>query len=219
MVDHKLANDRIEGDAGVRSYLFGAPPEAARRLLPLELQITILERAVADLKGRVTELSRDALTGAWGRHALDRVLATEVMRARRYGRPAGILMVDVDNLKRINDKHGHSRGDEALAAVAMALRGCLRGHDALVRYGGDEFCIVVDDARGAALEELARRIRMTVHAKGRALAAQLGCPVTVSLGATPVREQDSIPAALQRADAALLGAKRAGRDRTIIHWR
>lgn len=209
-VGEKLAN---------MALAYGLTPSAsvARRRLPDAAQIVILEHALELSQRRVRELSRDPLTGTWGRQRLSQILTTEIMRARRFGRPAGVLMVDVDGLKAVNDQHGHPAGDEALAAVARALRGALRGADSVVRYGGDEFCVVVDDARGAALHRLADRIVRTVRQSCAPLGRELRCPITVSVGAAHVWDETTPEQAIRDADRAAYTVKRSGRDAYLVH--
>jgi diguanylate cyclase (GGDEF)-like protein len=106
----------------------------------------------------------DPLTGALNRYALDELLEREASRSKRYTRPIGLLMIDINRFKEINDRFGHAMGDRVLQAMAEVLQKSLRGSDILVRYGGDEFLAVLPETDGETavvktriLDEVARR--------------------------------------------------------------
>ncbi len=171
-----------------------------------------LEAEVARLESQVQELSRDAVTGVWGRGVLDRALGTEFARARRFGRHLGVLMIDIDHFKAVNDAHGHRVGDAVLYHVAQTIQSSLRGADTLARYGGEEFCVLVDGATADGLRILGERVRGAVE--------QLETPgnpgVTISIGAAVARDDEAADALLERADVALYDAKEAGRNRVCL---
>lgn len=107
---------------------------------------------------------RDPLTGVYNRRHFNQVIEQEIPRSKRYNHPIGFLMVDIDNFKEINDRHGHQVGDEVLQEVAKLLQSHLRGSDVVVRYGGDEFLLLLVETDGETamverriLEEVARR--------------------------------------------------------------
>lgn len=154
--------------------------------------------------------TRDPVTGLLNRIALDERLQVELERVGRYGAPLSLLMVDVDRLKAINDRHGHRAGDAALRHVAAAIGAGSRRTDAAGRWGGDEFLVVASGTPLEAAATLAERICEGVRAGAREVA------VTVSIGVTESRGQQESPAAvLDRADRALYAAKGAGRDRVV----
>ena len=157
----------------------------------------------------------DELTGLANARAFRSILEREIERSRRFQSPLGLVMVDLDNFKRVNDEHGHQQGDEVLASVAAVLRDLSRDIDAPARYGGEELAVVLPqtDSEGAAL--LAERMREAVE---RLRVPRVGghgsLRVTASFGVAALPEsasdQEELVAA---ADAALYRAKRSGKNR------
>lgn len=169
------------------------------------------------LRDRLKQQSiRDALTGAFNRRYLEESLDREVARARRHRRGLGLLMLDVDHFKRINDRFGHEAGDEVLRAVAEVLLRGVRGEDVVCRYGGEEFAILLPDI---TLEAARMRAQVLVDALRALRVAHRGegiGRVTASVGVAVYPEHGEEGAELvRRADAALYEAKRAGRDRVV----
>jgi diguanylate cyclase (GGDEF)-like protein len=164
---------------------------------------------------RLIELSAtDGLTGLLNARAFYERLHQEIARARRSGQPFSLLIIDLDGLKSINDRHGHETGDRALRAVAQAMRDTLRATDVGARVGGDEFTLLAPNTAAGAAVTLAERIRtrtVEIHSELARLAA------TVSLGVVtfdPLQETAADAAALMKAaDEALYEAKRGGRNR------
>lgn len=155
----------------------------------------------------------DALTELANRRALTESAERELARARREGRPLGVLMLDIDHFKRVNDRHGHQTGDEVLREFAARASGCLRGMDLLGRWGGEEFCAILPGARAAAAAAAAERIRAAIAAAP--MAGGL-VPVTVTIGVAVSRPaDDGLDELLGRADAALYEGKAAGRNRVV----
>ncbi len=161
---------------------------------------------------------RDPMTKAFNKtHLLDRLTA-ELGFARRHQRPLGLLMIDVDHFKRVNDTFGHVAGDHVLTKLASEIQTVLRVEDLLARYGGEEFAVL--SRSGASSEEapvLAERIRTSVERASFVFQDRV-IPVTVSIGvATYPSTGIDLPAALiSRADEALYKAKRLGRNRVIV---
>jgi diguanylate cyclase (GGDEF)-like protein len=123
-------------------------------------------------------------------------------------------MVDIDHFKAVNDTHGHQAGDVVLLSVAQVLAQGLRGADVIGRIGGEEFAILLPDTDIDGAHELAERLRAEVAETVIPLASGTDVPVTVSIGASSLREGDSaVDAVLARADEALYRAKRDGRNR------
>lgn len=122
----------------------------------------------------------DPLTGAFNRYALDELLEREASRSRRYGHAIGLLMIDINRFKEINDHFGHVMGDKVLQAVANVIRGSTRDSDFLIRYGGDEFLVVLPEADGR-IDAVQDRIQAQV-ARRNASNALLDFPVALAIG-------------------------------------
>lgn len=182
----------------------------------LQLRFSVTASADAVLQRKLYEHSlRDELTQTYNRgHFVER-LGSEVALARQAHRDAGLLMIDVDGLKRLNDEHGHLAGDRALAFVASHVKHLIRSGDVLARYGGDEFVLIVRGTAPAQAIELAERIRAAISelrfgAGGEAVA------VTVSIGVASLSElaitDPPLVALVALADERLYAAKNAGRN-------
>ncbi len=147
----------------------------------------------------------DPLTELNNRHKLQDTLAIEMERAHRYSRPLSIIMVDVDELKKINDNHGHKSGDEALKCVGSAIRRSVRKVDLATRYGGDEFVLVLPEADCKEATAVAERIAHEIEAAN----FEPG-PLTVSLGVAQWSPQfKTIEAFVEAVDNAMYKAKRS----------
>ena len=159
----------------------------------------------------------DELTGLFNRRRFDEVLDTEVERAKRFGQPMALVLLDIDDFKQVNDTYGHQQGDVVLREVGRVLRESCREIDEPARYGGEELAVVLPgtDLHGAYL--LAERVRRGVESlKLPLMVAQGDIQVTASLGVAALPEsaddQDGLVAA---ADAAMYDAKRAGKNRAM----
>jgi len=169
---------------------------------------------------RIDELRRlsatDSLTGLANRRAFHARLREEWLRARRYGSPLSLLLVDVDGLKRINDEGGHTAGDEVLRSAARSIAVTMRVTDFGARWGGDEFAIVAPNTARSAAEHLAQRLMGHVAREARTRQAA----VTISVGiatAEPSRGSSAtMDGLLHAADSALYQAKHSGRNRVSV---
>ncbi|MFZ5492992.1 MAG: GGDEF domain-containing protein [Pseudomonadota bacterium] len=156
------------------------------------------------------DAATDPLTGLSNRGVFGDALPREISRALRYGTALTLLMVDLDNLKAINDSAGHGAGDRGLQRVAQALRAGLRDSDHIFRYGGDEFAVLLVGSEGDAGRDIAERLRS--HVEG--LPVDPGTEkLTLSIGVAGLCATDTPEALFERADAALYRAKKAGRNR------
>ena len=153
----------------------------------------------------------DPLTQCMNRRALMRHLA-EPVRHERFGPCFGIILLDVDHFKQINDTRGHGAGDAVLVAVADRLRHHLRAQDVLARWGGEEFICLMGDVDAAALWTMAERLRSTLAATPL-LPPPGELSATASLGLALCRPGDNLEDMIDRADQAMYRAKRAGRNR------
>jgi diguanylate cyclase (GGDEF)-like protein len=160
---------------------------------------------------------RDALTGLYNRGYLEESLERETSRARRSEQPLGVMMVDVDHFKRINDTYGHAAGDAVLRAVAQCLLSLARAEDIPCRYGGEEFVLVMAHASPATVRERAERLRAGVQALAIEHDDRSIGPVTLSVGIAMFPEHgDNWRSVLQAADTALYSAKAGGRNRVVM---
>jgi diguanylate cyclase (GGDEF)-like protein len=185
--------------------------EQGRLLSEREASARRAEHARDDLQRRHDDLeyaaTHDALTGLYNRAGLARRRAQPEMK-RLAEDPYVLAVLDIDHFKQINDRYGHLLGDRALCAVADAISRSVRANDVAVRYGGEEFLVVLPRTRLDGGAELAERIRMQVQ--------QLSLPfaVTVSIGLADGDPMRDIPEAVfERADQALYRAKKSGRNR------
>jgi two-component system cell cycle response regulator len=155
----------------------------------------------------------DPLTGLLNRRSLE----TDVRERCQSGKRFGVLFMDIDHFKSINDRYGHVVGDRVLAALGTTLRSTLRPEDAVCRYGGEEFVALIADAGAESARLVAERLRLQVEG----MAAVPGGPpsVTLSVGTTvhdPQKHRESEAELMRRADAALYAAKRGGRNRVVV---
>jgi diguanylate cyclase (GGDEF)-like protein len=152
----------------------------------------------------------DSLTGCLGYRAFHHRLAEEAERARRYGRTFGLVMVDVDNLKQLNDTAGHGAGDEALRTVSAGLLAAARASDVVGRLGGDEFAVLLSETDEAHIPAVLERLRAELSRE------ENRARTTVSFGSTSWSgAQDTPQEMLRRADEAMYAAKNAGRNRSV----
>ena len=166
--------------------------------------------------------STDPLTRVYNRRVFLKWFEKELGRNLQSGLPVSVLLMDFDHFKRINDSFGHHVGDEVLCAAVERIQDSIRGIDVLCRWGGEEFAVLLPNASAGATLIVAERILQNirlVNASMDRIARQVSADfqLTVSIGAaTYANEGDGIEAMLQRADAALYTAKRAGRNRVIL---
>ena len=152
--------------AGVYDYM--TKPFESMAAFELALTRALEHRRLIEENARLfAEVQRlavtDPVTGLFNRHKLTEFLELEVERARRYGRPLSLIMLDLDDMKKINDTFGHPVGDEALRRVAAAIRSQVRRVDLPTRYGGDEFMIVLPEARADEAQAISMRIGIEIE--------------------------------------------------------
>ena len=158
----------------------------------------------------------DPLTGVFNREFLVQRLPQEITAARDLDRPLSLALVDVDRFKAVNDRHGHSVGYVVLTEVARRLRGAIRGGDLLVRYGGEEFLAVLPKADAGRAWEVGERMRQRVSERAFDLGDGIALLLRVSVGVAQWRSGELMPRLIERADAALYGAKDRGRNRVEV---
>lgn len=227
-----LLTARTDFDTRRRGHKAGAddflskPVSADELVIRIDamLRIKLLTEQLEAANTKLAELAdTDGLTGVANRRRLDQVLDLEHERSRRYRRPLGVLIVDVDFFKKINDTYLHSVGDLVLKAVAGAIRDMLRRTDLCGRFGGEEFVVIAPELTGEGAVVLAERVRqhvasLRVDAGPGADGQPREVRVTVSIGVAAFDRGADTPIAelLKRADAALYQAKAQGRNRVIL---
>jgi two-component system cell cycle response regulator len=186
----------------------------------VRFRFAVIDSREVSLYRRLYDSSmRDPLTRTFNRTYLADRLFAETARARRTDRQLGILMVDVDCMKEVNDHFGHLAGDRALCAISLGIQRTLRVEDLLGRYGGDEFVVVAIDAGRVEALGLADRVRRAIgglHTTARGQRVTL----TVSIGVASLLDVapcDDVAALLARADQRLYAAKAAGKNR-VCAW-
>ncbi len=209
--------DVIEGlDAGADDYVI-KPYDAqelqvrlrtGKRILYLQEQLIAARETLRD------QATHDALTGVWNRAATLELLTNELSRQQRHGGSVGVILIDLDRFKQINDNHGHLIGDEALCAAATAMQSCTRRYDAVGRFGGEEFIVVLPGCDSINALSHAERMRTAIE-QIAIQTPQATVSVTASLGVAVTRPDQSIDAVglIRAADAALYQAKHNGRNR------
>lgn len=190
---------------------------AKNLLIVLSERVRSHNRVIADSVGELRKFERhaktDALTGLNNRHSMEEVFNREIQRCRRDGQPVSLVMIDVDNFKVFNDRFGHIAGDRALSAVASILRHQFRPRDLLVRYGGDEFAVLLPEIDQAKALTIAERVRESVCGNtGNGNDSLVQIPVEISMGVAELAAEGDLTSLLRAADEALYRAKRAGRN-------
>lgn len=177
----------------------------------------ISSKTVNDL--RLQELEKlallDRLTQLANRHYLERELDARLEEVGRYDIPFGILFMDIDDFKRVNDCYGHDTGDRVLQFVAGTLSANSRPFDLYGRWGGEEFIGIARNVSGSDLKLMGQRLRKLVE-KSFLLAEGDRLQVTISIGATLASSTDSIASLIQRADALMYQSKAAGKNRVTL---
>lgn len=150
----------------------------------------------------------DSLTNVFSRSFLRELLQGEISRAERNNRPLGLIMCDVDNFKAVNDRFGHLMGDYVLAQIASILKSCVRGSDYVVRYGGDEFLIVLSETDGTGSQVVLNRIREKVGEWDRT--SRIGnVSIGVSMGLHQHLAGQTVEQSVSEADARMYADKRS----------
>jgi two-component system cell cycle response regulator len=209
----------VEGlEAGADDYLvkpfdafeLKARLDVGRRILDLQRQLL---SAYEEMRQRATH---DALTGVYNRGAILEHLQQEWNRTQREGGTLGVIMCDLDHFKRVNDTYGHPAGDAVLREAARRMRSTVRSYDAVGRYGGEEFLIVLPRCTPNTICSLAERLRERIAGEPVSIGSTT-LPISMSIGVSIGYEQRDVEphALLHAADAALYKAKHTGRNRVV----
>ncbi|MEW6777671.1 MAG: diguanylate cyclase [Bdellovibrionota bacterium] len=184
----------------------------------VHLKIKQLQDELKDQNQRLEVMSNtDGLTKITNRRHFMEVFELEFLRAERYRASLSYVMIDIDHFKKINDKHGHQVGDQALIAVAGVLKEGLRKHDIAARYGGEEFALLLPETDLAGAQVVAERYRKRIEDTPVASAGD-SLHLTASLGIScfPREDVSNIDDLIRLADAALYEAKNQGRNRVVV---
>ena len=207
-----LFGGKLLGVLNVESQQVDFFDDADRQLLEVianHLAIALANLASQDILRE--QAIRDPLTGLYNRHYFNSIVASELSRADRYGRPLSLMMIDVDGFRSVNNAFGHLRGDEVLREIARMLEGSVRSADRVIRYGGDEFLVLMPETDGAGEARTAsKRLRTRI----RQIPAQVGIEghtIDLSIGfyTRPPRDERSLEAILEEVDRRMYADKRS----------
>jgi len=160
--------------------------------------------------------THDQLTGLLNRRVFDENLEEEIERSQRFGHPFSLILVDIDYFKSVNDTHGHLAGDTVLREVAQRMETKARSVDRVMRYGGEEFAILMLEGDSEVARRLADSIRIEIEADAVPAGADLVLPITISAGVADFpRDANGADELIAAADKALYAAKEDGRNRVV----
>lgn len=190
---------------------------AKNLLVVLSERVRSHNRVIADSFGEIKKFERhastDALTSLANRHSMQEHFPEEIDHCVKNEEPVAMMMIDVDNFKQFNDMFGHIAGDRALSTVSRILRAQFRPRDLLVRYGGDEFAVLLPGTTQEQALVIGERVRLAVSGStsdGNDSLIQV--PVQISMGIAELDPQSDLDSLTRAADAALYRAKHAGRN-------
>jgi len=190
---------------------------AKNLLMVLSERVRSHNRVIADSYGEMRKFERhastDALTNLSNRHAMQELFPRTIATCVEKGKSVSMMMIDIDRFKQFNDMFGHIAGDRALSAVSDVLRTHFRSHDLLVRYGGDEFAVLlpgVDLPQALALGDRVRKAVCGTTGDGSDSLIQI--PLNISIGVAEMVKDGTLDSLVRDADAALYRAKHAGRN-------
>src|SRR5579863_7807925 len=199
----RIARERLGLAAAVVLLSFVC---SSARLLVTQNRLLLAKNALR------REAARDSLTGLWNRKAIMGILERELLRAERDRQPVGLIMIDVDHFKKINDTRGHAAGDTVLRIIASSIAAVVRPYDSVGRYGGEEFLVVAPNCGIGETWELAERVRVHVASCNINVSGST-VNVSLSLGVATGQVAGDVEKILSLADGALYLAKNAGRNR------
>jgi two-component system, cell cycle response regulator len=210
----------VEGlESGADDYLTKPfNPQELKARIRVGLRLLELEDNLVQAREAMRfKATHDTLTGVWNRGAVLETLDRETSRSRREGVSLGVLIADLDHFKSVNDTYGHLAGDAVLREVTKRMQSDVRPYDAVGRYGGEEFLVLLPGCNGSETRDKAERLREAITREPVATTAG-NLKVTMSIGgvATGDWPADTANQILQMADSALYRAKEEGRNRTVM---
>jgi diguanylate cyclase (GGDEF)-like protein/PAS domain S-box-containing protein len=170
------------------------------------------QQIIHELESLKKEVYLDSLTGVGNRRYAEMILKTRFYEWQTHGVPYGVIFLDIDYFKRFNDTYGHKTGDEVLTMVSKTMTNLLRRMDAVARWGGEEFVVILQNINGAFLKDAAERLRIFIE-RSFLMVAETPLTVTASLGVTLVCPTDTQESVVARADQLMYASKTAGRNR------
>jgi len=221
LTSKQSSEDIVAGlEAGADDYITKpCQPAELRARLHTGCRILSLEEKLIQAREEMRyKATHDALTAIWNRASILSRMRAELERSLRENQPTSVLLCDIDHFKQVNDSHGHIVGDIVLQEVARRLVSAVRSYDAVGRYGGEEFLVILSHCDDSTLESRSESIRSAV-AVTPIVAGSDELSISISVGAVTCRKWDPrvpIERILARADAALYRAKSLGRNRTAL---
>lgn len=185
--------------------------QTGKRVIDLEDKLLVIQNQLKDIA------SRDSLTKIWNRAEISKFLSEELERGQREKKPTGVILLDVDYFKKINDFYGHAIGDQALLQVVSRLKRKIRKSDKIGRYGGDEIIIILPNCGLTEIKRVGERLRLSVGK--RSIRTELdSVPVTVSAGCATSELPGTASAdkLIKIADSVLFKAKGLGRNCVVV---
>jgi diguanylate cyclase (GGDEF)-like protein len=194
-----------------------------RRMMPYHneiLDVIVKTLGVAlnncfNIKRLESDVALDSLTGCYNRREFDRLIEHHIAGARRHNRSLSLIMFDIDHFKRVNDTYGHPAGDAVLAQIAASVRQAIRKGDYFVRYGGEEFVVVLPDTKLRRAMELANRLRGNLEGLDIRLPDGEVIRKTASFGVVSFKKEWDGQRLVKEADSMLYQAKALGRNRVL----
>lgn len=185
--------------------------------MELKYRVQNGERIIRNEDKRIRLASLDNLTRLWNRNKIFEFLESELKRGEREETPIGVVMIDIDHFKRINDRYGHLIGDRVLVEVSDRLKKAIRPYDKIGRYGGDEILVVLPKCGSSEAKKIARRLYEAVtDQRVSTEAGSLKINISIGCVSNERRLQTTKMQLIQASDKALLSAKKKGRDRIIL---
>jgi diguanylate cyclase (GGDEF)-like protein len=213
-----LLTGRNHQDDIITGLSAGADDYITKPYNHMELEVRLLngQRIIQLEDSRIETANTDSLTRLWNRNKILEFLDEELERGRREAAPTGVIWVDIDFFKSVNDTHGHITGDQVIIEVAFRLKSSMRNYDKIGRIGGDEFLVVIPGCNRNNVREIGERLRNLISQQPiRTDSGELRVSVSVGGTSSEFNPAASGKTLIQTSDHALYQAKREGRDRSV----